>query len=279
MERSSKYSKWIKLALMMGLVVILVGCGNGQEVGQSEGIWRTLVIDNLSRAIIWLSEIFGNNYAMGIIIFTLIMRTLLFPLNRMQTVSQRKMQEIQPELNAIKEKYPNKDRASMERMQEEQQQLIETRGVNQFAGCLPMLIQLPVMIALYQSITTTEQIQQGDFFWTNLGQVDPYFILPILAAGLTFANSYFTMKANPVKNASTTAITYVMPAMILFISVGLPSAVTLYWVVSNGITLIQTFIFNNPYKIIAERNEKVEAEKAKQRELRRALKRATKRKK
>lgn len=271
-------SKWIKIALMVGLVFILVGCGNGQEVGQSGGIWRTLVIDNLSRALIWLSEIFGNNYAVGIMIFTLIIRTLLFPLNRMQTESQRKMQEIQPELNAIRDKYPNKDRASQERMQAEQQQLMEEREVNQFAGCLPMLIQLPVMIALYQSITTTQEIQQGDFLWTNLGQVDPYFILPVVAAGLTFANSYFTMKANPVKNTSTTAITYVMPAMILFISVGLPSAVTLYWVISNAITLIQTFVFNNPYKIIEERNTKIEAEKARQRELRRALKRATKRK-
>lgn len=273
-----KYSKWLKIAIMLSFVLFLTACGN-TEGASGDGIWKTYVIDNLSRVLLWLSELFGNNYAMGIIVFTLIIRSLLWPLNQMQTKSQRKMQEIQPELDAIKEKYPNKDRASMEAMQAEQQGLMEARGVNQFAGCLPMFIQLPVMIALYSSISNTQEIQQGNFFWTNLGQVDPYFILPVVAAALTFANSYFTMKSSPVKNSATTMMTYFMPAMILFISVGLPSAVTLYWVISNGITLIQTFIFNNPYKIIAEREAKVEAEKERQRELRRALKRATKTKK
>ena len=274
-----KYSKWLKIAIMLSVILFLTACGSSGAETSGDGFWSTYIIANLSRVLLWLSGLFGNNYAMGIIVFTIIIRLLLFPLNKMQANSTRKMQEIQPELDAIKEKYPNKDRASMEAMQAEQQALMEARGVNQFAGCLPMLIQLPVMIALYNSITSTQEIQHGNFFWTNLGQVDPYFILPVIAAALTFANSYFTMKANPVKNSATTAMTYVMPAMILFISVGLPSAVTLYWVISNTITLAQTFLFNNPYKIIAEREAKVEAEKERQRELRRALKRATKKKK
>lgn len=273
-----RYSKWLKIAIMLSVVLFLTACGNA-EGASGGGIWSTYIINNLSRILLWLSGLFGNNYAMGIIVFTLIIRTLLFPLNQMQTKSQRQMAEIQPELNAIKEKYPNKDRTSMQAMQTEQQALMEKRGVNQFAGLLPMFIQLPVMIALYQSITSTQEIRQGQFLWANLGQVDPYFVLPVIAAALTFANTYFTMKANPVKNGATTAMTYVMPAMILFISIGLPSAVTLYWVISNGITVIQTLVFNNPYKIIAERESKEEAEKERQRELRRALKRATKRKK
>lgn len=273
-----RYSKWLEIAIMLSVVLFLTACGNA-EGASGDGIWSTYIINNLSRFLLWLSGLFGNNYAMGIIIFTLIIRTLLFPLNQMQTKSQRQMAEIQPELNAIKAKYPNKDRTSMQAMQTEQQALMEKRGVNQFAGLLPMFIQLPVMIALYQSITSTQEIRQGEFLWANLGQVDPYFVLPVIAAALTFANTYFTMKANPVKNGATTAMTYVMPAMILFISIGLPSAVTLYWVISNGITVIQTLVFNNPYKIIAERESKEEAEKERQRELRRALKRATKRKK
>ena len=273
-----RYSKWLKIAIMLSVVLFLTACGNA-EGASGDGIWSTYIINNLSRFLLWLSGLFGNNYAMGNIIFTLIIRTLLFPLNQMQTKSQRQMAEIQPELNAIKAKYPNKDRTSMQAMQTEQQALMEKRGVNQFAGLLPMFIQLPVMIALYQSITSTQEIRQGEFLWANLGQVDPYFVLPVIAAALTFANTYFTMKANPVKNGATTAMTYVMPAMILFISIGLPSAVTLYWVISNGITVIQTLVFNNPYKIIAERESKEEAEKERQRELRRALKRATKRKK
>lgn len=272
-------SKWLKVTILLSLFIFLAACGdiNQPITSESSGIWDGLILFNLSRFIIWLSNLFGGSYAIGIIIFTLLTRLLLLPLNIMQMKSQRQMMEIQPEIEALKAKYPNKDKASVEALQMEQQALMEERGVNQLAGCLPVLIQLPILMLLYQAISRTEVIRQGDFLWMNLGQADPFFVLPILAAIFTFWNSYLSMKANPVQNATTKSMMYFMPVMILFISLGLPSAVTLYWVVSNAISVLTTFVFNNPYKIIEEREAKEAAEKEKQRELRRALKRAKKR--
>lgn len=85
--------------------------------------------------------------------------------------SQREMQELQPEMDAIRAKYPNKDRESQEKIQEEQAALLEANGVNQFAGCLPLLVQLPIMMALYQAILNTPQLREGHFLWMNLGNL------------------------------------------------------------------------------------------------------------
>lgn len=274
-----KNRKWIQIVILLGIVLFMSACGNINEpiTSESTGLWDRYIIYNLSQFIIWLSNLMGGSYALGIILFTIIIRIILIPLNNIQTRSQRKMLEIQPELNAIRDRYPNRDRDSMEAMQREQQALLDERGVNQFAGLLPMFIQLPVMMALYQSILRTDLLREGTFLWTNLGERDPYFILPILAAAFTLANTYLTMKANPTQNSASKIMIYVMPVMILLISIGLPSAITLYWVVSNAFTVAQTLIFNNPYKLIAEREAKAEAEKERQRELRRALKRAKRR--
>lgn len=273
-----KINKWLKLAIILSLIVFLTACGNPNEAisADSTNLWDRYIIYNLSQFIIWLSNLFGKNYAMGIILFTILIRVLLIPLTKMQLKSQRDMQELQPEINRLKEQYPGKDKESQRQMQEAQQKLFEDRGVNQFAGCLPLLVQLPVMMGLYQSIGRTEELRQGHFLWMNLGQHDPVFILPILAALFTLANSYFTMKSSPNQNGQMKAMLYIMPLMILLISLGLPSAVTLYWVVSNAITLIQTFVYNNPYKIIAERQAKIQAEKDRDRALRKALKKVKK---
>lgn len=276
-----KFNKWFKVLALMGVIVFLTACGSTNEPisANSTGIWDRYIIYNLSQFILWLSDLFGGNYAIGIILFTVIIRVLLIPLFRIQIKSQRQMQELQPEIEAIKEKYPNKDKQSMELMQQEQAQLMEDRGVNQFAGILPLLIQLPLMIALYQAILRTNELQTGTFLWMNLGEADPYFVLPILAALLTFLSSYLTAKSNPVQNVTTKTVAFIAPVMILFITIGLPSAIALYFVVSNGITLLQTLIFNNPYKIIAERQAKIDEEKERQRRLRREYRRLTGKKK
>ncbi len=237
------------------------------------GFWDVYIIRPLSELIIYLSQLFGNSYAMGIIVFTILFRIILIPLSIMQMKSQQQMQDIQPELEIIKKKYPNKDRQSMEMLQKEQSELMEARGVNQFAGCLPMVVQLPVMIALYQTILKTEALKTGHFLWMNLGQLDPYFILPILAAGLALYSSYLSMKTNMSDSGVVKGMMYIMPLMILLITISLPSALGLYFVISNAINVIQTLVFNNPYKILSEREAERLAEKEKKKALKRQLKR------
>lgn len=265
-----------KIGILLGLGIFLSACGNINEPinSQSSQLIDQWVLYPLSQLIIWLSQVMGNNYGLGIIIFTILIRILLTPLTLMQMKSQSKVMELQPELDAIKAKYPGKDRHSMEQMQAEQQALFDSKGVNQFAGCLPTLIQLPIMMALYQVISRTELLRQGHLLWADLGKPDPYFIFPLLAAVMTFLTTYLTSKANPQKNISLKMMMFSMPVMIFFISFALPSAISLYWFISNLITVITILLFNNPYKIIEERQQRLSEEKEKEKQLRKALKKA-----
>src|SRR5690606_8408011 len=139
-----------------------------------------------------------------------------------------------------------------------------------YMGCLPAIVQMPVMIALYQSISRTEVLSSGTFLWVNLGERDPYFIFPILAAILTFYTSKLTMMTQPDGGGQGKAMMYTMPAMILFMGSSLPSALSLYWTISNAFSVGQTLMMNNPYKVIKERQE----EERKKRELQKALEKA-----
>ena len=272
-----KLSKWTKGAALALMPLVLAGCSSTSNIdASSTGFWDRYIVYNFSQFIIWLSNLLGGSYALGIIVFTIILLAALTPLTKMQLDSQQQMAELQPEIEALRQKFPNRDRASMEALQQAQSDLMQERGVNQYAGCLPLVVQMPFMFALYQSISRTEVLRTGHFLWMELGKADPFFILPVLAAALTWYSTYLTMKASPVQNSTNKTMMYVMPAIILLVSLSFPSAITLYWVVSNAMRVAQTFIFYNPYKIIEERQAKKEAEKARQRQLRKALKKATK---
>ncbi|WP_062532613.1 membrane protein insertase YidC [Jeotgalibaca dankookensis] len=267
-------SKRKRLLLSLGLVTLVLflsACGNTESItSDSTGFWDGFVIYNFSRFIIALSELFGNNYGVGIIIFTIIIRVILIPLNYFQTKSTQKMQKIQPQVKALQEKYPSKDTQTRELLQAETSRLYSENGVNPYAGCLPALVQMPVMIALYQAISRTEILSSSNFLWMNLGERDPYFVLPILAAILTYFTSKLTMMSQVDGGGQTKVMLYMMPALILFMGSTLPSALSLYWVISNAFSVGQTLILNNPYTIIAER----EAEERANRALERALERA-----
>lgn len=267
-------SKRKRLLLSLGLVTLVLflsACGNTESItSDSTGFWDGFVIYNFSRFIIALSELFGNNYGVGIIIFTIIIRVILIPLNYFQTKSTQKMQKIQPQVKALQEKYPSKDTQTRELLQAETSRLYSENGVNPYAGCLPALVQMPVMIALYQAISRTEILSSSNFLWMNLGERDPYFVLPILAAILTYFTSKLTMMSQADGGGQTKVMLYMMPALILFMGSSLPSALSLYWVISNAFSVGQTLILNNPYTIIAER----EAEERANRERERALERA-----
>ncbi|WP_041556736.1 membrane protein insertase YidC [Carnobacterium sp. 17-4] len=264
-----------RLLLLLGtvlLAVVLVGCGTSPITEQSTGIWDKYVIFNFSRVIIWLSNLFGGSYGVGIIVFTLIIRLILLPVMHGQTKSTRKMSELQPQLKELQTKYASKDTDTQSKLKEETSKLYSEAGVNPVAGCLPLLIQMPVLIAMYQAISRTEVLKTGNFLWMNLGAPDPYFILPILAAILTFATTKLSTMSQAEANPTTTTMLYVMPALILFMGITLPSALSLYWVVGNAFSVAQTLLLNNPFKIKKERDEKIKTERDRQRALEKALK-------
>lgn len=268
-----KVKRVLSLAAIGSLTLFLAACSNKPVTSHSTGLWDHYIVYNFSRFIIWLSNNCGG-YGMGIIIFTIIIRVLLLPLMFYQTKSMLKTQELAPKLKAIQKKYSSRDRESMVKMQEETSKLYKEAGVNPWASMLPMIIQLPIMWALYQAIWRTPELRHGTFLWLQLGHTDPYYILPILAALFTFLSSWLSMASMSERNAMTSAMTWFMPIMVFFMALGFSSAITLYWVVSNAFQVVQTLLLQNPFKIRREREAKEKQEKAKKRKLEKAKRRA-----
>ena len=203
-----------------------------------------------------LFQIYGivHNYGLSIIIFTILMKVLLLPLNIKQTKSMKDMQRLQPELQKLNKKYKN----NKEKLNEETLKLYKTFKVNPAGGCLPLLLQFPILIGLYQTLLhpetwvfvngTISGIDMSFLWMESLSVPDPIYVLPILAALFTFVTQKFTMAAQPATspddpNAKTQKIMlYAMPIMIGYISISMPAGVALYWVVQNIFTFVQQFI-------------------------------------
>ncbi|TPR42894.1 membrane protein insertase YidC [Apilactobacillus micheneri] len=269
-----KFKKYFSLASILGLVFFLSACSNKPITSHSTGLWDGVIVLNFSRAIIWLSKFFGNNYGMGIIIFTIIVRIIILPLMVYQTRSMKKTQEIQPELKKLQKKYSSKDTETMQKLRTEQQKLYSEAGVNPVAGCLPLIVQLPILWALYQGIWRTDILKSGHFLWLQLGHKDPYFVMPILAALFTFISSCLATKSQPEQNGMTKSMTYGMPLIIFFMALNIPAAISIYWVVTNLFQAGQTLVLQNPWKIQKEREEKQLAEKQRKHAVQKAIRKA-----
>lgn len=271
--RLKKKIKW--LGLLLASVLMLTACGTGPVTSQSTDAW--------DRLIYWFASVIqflsiGGQIGIGIILFTILIRTLLLPLFQIQMTSSRKMQELQPQLKKLQDEYSGSDMESRQKLYEETQKLYKENGVSMSSSMWPLFIQMPILLALFQALTRVEALKVGHFLWLNLGDPDPYFILPILAAVFTFLSSWLANKAAIEKNGAMTAMMYAMPILIFFFAMTSASGVALYWTVSNAYQVAQTMLLNNPFKIIAERQAKIDAEKERQAKIRRAQKKAQKKK-
>ena len=267
----------IKLLGLSSLILgLLAACGRSEVTASSTNGWEQIVYF-FAKAIQWLS--INGRIGVGIILFTIIIRAILMPLFNMQIKSSQKMQDLQPELKKLQEKYPGRDTDSRMKLTEESQALYKEYGVNPYATMLPLVIQLPILMALYQALTRVAFLKTGTFLWIELSQPDPYYILPVLAAFFTFLSTWLSNKAAREKNMAMTMMTYVMPIMIFFLAFRLASGVVLYWSVSYAFQVFQVLLLNNPFKIIAKRKAEEEAEKERAAKIRRAKKKAQKRRK
>ena len=271
-----KYRRILLMLGLVGLVLLLSACSNKPITSNSTGIWDGLIVLNFSRAIIWLSHLFNGSYGLGIIVFTILVRIIILPLMIFQTRSMRRTQEVQPQLKALQKKYSSRDTETMQKLREEQQKLYSEAGVNPVTGCLPLIVQLPIIWALYQAIWRTEVLRTGSFLWLKLGDKDPYFVLPILAAVFTFFSSWLSMKSQPESSGMTTMMTVGMPVVIFFTALNVPSALSLYWVITNAFQAGQTLTIQNPWKIKKERDQKQQEQLDHERTVKKAMKRARK---
>ncbi|WP_171030357.1 YidC/Oxa1 family membrane protein insertase [Lactobacillus helveticus] len=267
---------------LITLAVVLTGCaaqgtnGHVAPVSHNSGNWwDRWIVYYMSAFILWLAKLMGNSYGWAIIVFTIIIRVILLPLNAISIRSTTKMQDIQPQINELRKKYPGRDTESRTLLQQETNKLYKEAGVNPYTGCLPVLIQLPVMYALYGAILRTPQLQTGRFLWMDLSKPDPYYIMPILAMVFTFLSTYISQLATPksAQNEMTKVMTYGMAIMVGAMALNFQSAITLYWVISNLFQAVQTFILQNPIKFKKEQEAKAEAERERKRKIRKTYKR------
>ena len=265
----------------MGLsLFVMTACATSNAssdvTADSADLWSRLVYF-FAETIRFLS--FDMSIGIGIILFTILIRTLLLPVFQTQMVASRKMQEAQPRIKELRDMYPGRDMESRTKLDQETRKLFKELGIKQSSTFWPLLVQMPILIALFQALSNVDFLKTGHFLWFNLGGADTTFVLPILAALFTFLSSWLSNKALPEKNGAMTGMMYGMPVIIFLFAISAPSGVALYWAVSNAYQVLQTYILNNPFKIIAEREAGIQAEKDLEIKKRKALKRAQKKKK
>ena len=212
-----------------------------------------------------LNAIYGvvGNYGIAIIIVTILMRIIVFPLTLKQEKSMKKMRDLQPELDKIKEKYKD----SPQEYQQKTAELYRENGVNPLGGCLPLLIQMPIFVALYWAFSGNAIPADAKFLWFTLKQPDRLFmmgnfafnLLPILNVGVTYIQQKIMASATSGQesNQQMQTMLYMMPIMMLFIFYRMPSGVTLYYLVSGALALLQQYIILKGRSDDGENNTKV----------------------
>lgn len=211
------------------------------------GFWDRYFVFPLSWLLDQSAIYLGGSYGLAILATTILIRLAVLPLMIKQLKSSKAMQAVQPELQKVREKYKD----NQQKIQEETMKLFQKYNVNPLAGCLPLLVQMPILIAFYQAIMRNESVRTHDFLWMALGQPDPIYLLPVLAAITTFLQTKMMGTGMP-DNPQMKMMLYIMPAMILFIAVTLPSALSLYWVFGNIFTIMQTFFIKGNTPVPAQ---------------------------
>ncbi|GEL07560.1 YidC family membrane integrase SpoIIIJ [Salisediminibacterium halotolerans] len=240
---------------MIGMVLLMTGCFNiDQPITEgTDGIWDPFFVYPLSWLLTNIAEIANGSYGVAIIFVTILLRILILPLMIKQTKSTKAMQALQPQMTELREKYSAKDQQTQQKLQQEMMALFQEHKVNPLAGCFPILIQMPILIALYHAIIRTPQINPeivGDaaatgqtFLWFELGSSDPYFILPLIAGATTFLQQRMMMVQD---NPQMRMLLYIMPVMIMVFASIFPAALALYWVIGNLFMIVQTQFITGP---------------------------------
>ena len=217
--------------------------------------WMTDLLNGLYH----LTDLVGvPNYGLAIIILTILIKVLLYPLNYKQMQSMVVLQRLQPKIKELQEKY----KKDPQKMQQKMLELYRENGANPMMGCLPLLIQLPIIIALYRGLLhllRSVEAEKLRFLWVaNLGQSGvhaPQDLLLPLMAGVT---TYWQMKVTPTTGGQEQMqrmMSLMMPAVIVYVAVTLPSGLALYWVVFNVLSVVQQYYINRRLLELKEDNQ------------------------
>jgi YidC/Oxa1 family membrane protein insertase len=195
--------------------------------------WLWFIAKPLHSLLAFIQSFVGN-WGLAIVGLTFIVRGAMYPLTKAQYTSMAKMRMLQPKLQAMRERLGD-DR---QRMSQEMMELYKKEKVNPLGGCLPLILQMPIFIALYWALMESVELRHEQFLWLqDLAAMDPYFILPLLMG----ASMFIIQKMSPttVTDPMQQKIMTFMPVMFTFFFLFFPSGLVLYWLVSNIVTLIQ----------------------------------------
>lgn len=188
-----------------------------------------------------LTEVAGfGSYGLAIILLTVLMKILLYPLTVKQLQSMKAMQLIQPKMQRLQEKY--KDNPQL--LQQKMMKLYQDAGVNPMAGCLPILAQMPILMAMYYTLFNFDYGNvTPSFLWLpNLSEPDPTYVLPIVSALSTYVLQKMSMmSAGPTNSQQSKIFMILMPIFIGWISLSFPAGLVLYWVTMNAVQMVQQF--------------------------------------
>jgi len=175
------------------------------------------------------------NYGIVIIVFSILMKVVFWPLTRKSSTSMMKMKELQPKMQEIKEKFKNEP----QKMNAETMKLYKEYGVNPFGSCLPILVQLPIFWAMFAVLNNSIELRAAGFmFWiTDLSQKDPYYVLVIIMGLAMFFQQKMT-----ITDPKQKMMVYIMPVVFTFLFAGWPSGLVLYWAMFSLIGIVEQLI-------------------------------------
>lgn len=222
----------------------------GLEETVSWGSLRILVRPLLA-GIHWIHDHVVGNYGWAIVLMTVFIKVALLPLTHHSMKSMKKMQELNPKMQSIRERYrtklkdkQGKPNLEMQRkMNDEMMALYKEHGVNPAGGCLPLLLQMPILFAFYRLLSTAFELRGAPWIlWIHdLSAGDPYYVLPIVM-GLT---QFLQVKLSPqTGDPMQRRMFMLMPLFMTFLFLGVPSGLVLYWLTNNVLTILQQWVYN-----------------------------------
>jgi YidC/Oxa1 family membrane protein insertase len=219
------------------------GMGEALQFG-----WFSIIGRFFLKALIWLNR-YTHNYGFAIIVLTIMIKIVLYPLTHKQNVSMKKMQKVQPKVEAIKAKYKKSktDAEQRQKMNVEMMALYQKEGINPMAGCLPLVLQLPILWGFYGLLSRAIELRGAPFMlWIHdLSDKDPTYILPILMTATMFLQTYITPATG---DPAQRKMFLMMPLVFGFLFKDFPSGLVLYWLVQNILTIAQQSIMNKWWK-------------------------------
>ncbi len=232
--------------------------------------WLSFLAKPLLRALQWIHAHLTPNYGWAIVLLTAALKIVLLPLSLAAFKSMRKMQKLNPKMQAIRERYRPKLRDKQGRfnpdmqrqMNEEVMGLYRAEGVNPAGGCLPILVQLPIFFAFYQLLSTAVELWQSPWIlWVrNLTAPDPYFVLPIVMGLTQIVQQRMTP---PPPDPMQKRMLQILPIVFTVFSLGFPSGLVLYWLTNNVLSIAQQGLYNriqeraeHPAEVVAPRGKR-----------------------